>query len=824
MSFIPSLTPSKLTIHENIESKDTSSSKIGISKITNIQQNVSFYDDVLSAQKITPQNRGLSNIYSTKGDGSCFFRAYLAYKSNDPYWLQDATLNEIYDWVHNNKATFFNAINESITSLLSHSIDIQVPNTIILSLLTSNFNDDFGTILLKEMMCKDEFLLWKSEEVIKFFERHFNVILPSNFINQFIDGIYQSIAENLNIPINQNKDTYIKRIGTEQKGLHYILVGPSNLFSSHKEVTSSSEQASILDGTPKKTAKKRTLEQVAETLPESKLSGLLIERGKYSWKKRLISRHQASVLEELHQYKKSINANHQYLLYDNRESMLSTQDNNPGTSHVNIPHINSTQYWGEKFQSGIKNKNNKLVYRKAQSNRILQDLSKARCEDSLIKLSSILKKNPTPRSVEINIKITRIITSLFRKLADLTINKKQTIQSEYQAQQAEKSNSDMLKVNLSKNELKNYNQDIAALEQQQDKIKRKIRRLNRKNLGLNLENKVVKLLNTLDEDNYEKTRLSFIFELVERQKDEQPASKDVPHDLKLINSETDKSKPSRKKTNKLKHLKIESAAYWKEKATNSGSNKYDALIFWKAYTDKRISFAVCKRVDLKINELIDIERGIETNQKLTDLNASKRHELFAEINMLLEEKGKGLRSNKNAIKAEKKPTERSTSAEEEARFDLEIKYLISSEFERDREIQENVEKITLSRSASQFRKKILRLIESGESTHDAVFQFNFNCEALLKEPSLKTKPVKKINFGHPQQEKSTESHAKEVPNSKNKAAEKKEKIQHLTPLTKQINIKQINIKQKKANIDAAKARMRIKKIIFKQDYPKPSLS
>lgn len=172
--------------------------------------------------------------FHIKGNGACFFRAHLASTTEDENWLKNKPLSDVYKWVNSEKTTFFDAINDAITAITSRSSDYLVSQSFLNALSESNKKDRFAQSLLSMMMEKDEFMLWRSDILTSFFFDNFQAILPESFIDEFINNIYQSLAERLKSKINQNEEVHIKRLSSNRKGFHYTLVAPTDFFVPRK--------------------------------------------------------------------------------------------------------------------------------------------------------------------------------------------------------------------------------------------------------------------------------------------------------------------------------------------------------------------------------------------------------------------------------------------------------------------------------------------------------------------------------------------------------------------------------------------------------------
>lgn len=170
-------------------------------------------------------------IYSPKVDGACFFRANLAYQEKDINWLHKKQLKEVYDWIDKKQEVFVNAINMAIDTISQKNYGERIPVEFLVNFSISK-NFDLATDLLHSMMEDDEFLLWRGECVQQFLNYYFDVQLPICFCDDFVDNIYQVLAEKLNAPINQNESIHIKREGSIQKGFHYLLISDDDIFNS----------------------------------------------------------------------------------------------------------------------------------------------------------------------------------------------------------------------------------------------------------------------------------------------------------------------------------------------------------------------------------------------------------------------------------------------------------------------------------------------------------------------------------------------------------------------------------------------------------------
>lgn len=205
--------------------------RMNIENIKNTNSNID------QAHSTSPNNSNFKHErkYNTKGDGTCFFRAYLASHSKDESWLMDRSLSEIYLWIHSKESLFLNAIKNAISEIQTRTFTDEISASFLVSLLNANNDDQFGKHLLSEMMNKEEMLLWRDDALREFFKLNFNASLPNHFCSEFIDYIYQSLAEQLNAPMNNMNPVCIKRIGTEMTGYHYVLRAPSDFFEDGSE-------------------------------------------------------------------------------------------------------------------------------------------------------------------------------------------------------------------------------------------------------------------------------------------------------------------------------------------------------------------------------------------------------------------------------------------------------------------------------------------------------------------------------------------------------------------------------------------------------------
>lgn len=169
-------------------------------------------------------------MYPVRGDGACFFRAHLANKEKDPSWLSDRPISDVYTWIKNNQGVFRTAFTQAITSLRdtnTHSVSERI---LLENILSINENNLLTDDLLTALMNENELMLWREDAVKYYLSSLFSIQLPNDVTNNLISGIYQSLAEQLDVPLNQNKDVYLKRTGSETKGYHYVLYGPNDLF------------------------------------------------------------------------------------------------------------------------------------------------------------------------------------------------------------------------------------------------------------------------------------------------------------------------------------------------------------------------------------------------------------------------------------------------------------------------------------------------------------------------------------------------------------------------------------------------------------------
>lgn len=204
--------------------------KMGITQVHNSSQHLLTKASLASRKNERNQAIPQLYVYNTLGDGTCFFRAYLAQAKRDPDWLMNKPLEDIYSWMNSEKALLNNAINNAIKAMSQRDYTQDIPSDFVEILMKSHSEGGFGDDFLSTMMQKNEFMLWRKEVVLDFLNYYFNSNLTTEFCAEFIDCIYQSIAEEIKAPLNQNNELYIKRISTENQEYHHILLGPDDFF------------------------------------------------------------------------------------------------------------------------------------------------------------------------------------------------------------------------------------------------------------------------------------------------------------------------------------------------------------------------------------------------------------------------------------------------------------------------------------------------------------------------------------------------------------------------------------------------------------------
>lgn len=206
--------------------------RMKVSEVRNIQ------DTPASTLKIinfndnnTRCDRNKKHIYSPAADGACFFRTHLACSEKAAEWLCEKSLNEVYAWIKSKENIFVSAINNAIETIAEREYDERISTDFLINLVESKNSNELAINLLNSMMGESEFMLWRGECLSEFLKYYFDIELPSDFCNEIVDYIYQSLAEKLNICMNQNEEMYIKRLGSNDKGFHYVIVAPSNFFN-----------------------------------------------------------------------------------------------------------------------------------------------------------------------------------------------------------------------------------------------------------------------------------------------------------------------------------------------------------------------------------------------------------------------------------------------------------------------------------------------------------------------------------------------------------------------------------------------------------------
>ena len=227
------------TILANVTSASNVTSEIHmeIKRVGNLTD-APFYFDVTNLEPRENVQPKKKMRYTVKGDGTCFFRAYLAYENKDASWLKNKSIQDVYVWMNEHRFFFHTAIDQSIASLMLTFNNNDTENSIIESMSAINQKRLLANELLDGMMADNHFMLWRLDLVSAFFQDHYGVKLPEEMIENLIEGIYQSLSEQLHAPTNQNKNIYLKRTtGRNRKEYHYELVGPEGLFSKNIENT-----------------------------------------------------------------------------------------------------------------------------------------------------------------------------------------------------------------------------------------------------------------------------------------------------------------------------------------------------------------------------------------------------------------------------------------------------------------------------------------------------------------------------------------------------------------------------------------------------------
>lgn len=188
--------------------------------------------------------------YEVSSDGACFFRAHLALSEQDETWLNQQSLESVYQWIRANQNQIQGAISSALLSELTdvysdnetdpllaetesagneqnsaratnEALRHAVERSQIRELLESNFAEEF----LTHAMQNDHFHLWKADFLHDFLRTHYLIELPLDWCDEFLDRVFTLMGAQFNVATNPNSTGYLIR-----DGFHFSLMAPRDFF------------------------------------------------------------------------------------------------------------------------------------------------------------------------------------------------------------------------------------------------------------------------------------------------------------------------------------------------------------------------------------------------------------------------------------------------------------------------------------------------------------------------------------------------------------------------------------------------------------------
>lgn len=187
------------------------------------------------ATNTPPQPKPQKYVYPTRSDGACFFRAYLAYETNNPEWLATKSLDEVMIWVDGAlDSSLINKIYDFSNTQYELYADFDNPEKKAFEyLLKINpaMREDFIQALFQTALTNDGLHFWNAEimrgvlnSLFMIYLSEENISLTEEQAALIIDTVFAAFIDRYNMPVNSASGVNIERMELAPNIYHYQLV------------------------------------------------------------------------------------------------------------------------------------------------------------------------------------------------------------------------------------------------------------------------------------------------------------------------------------------------------------------------------------------------------------------------------------------------------------------------------------------------------------------------------------------------------------------------------------------------------------------------